>query len=184
MQGTPSIPRPAPDEFFEYYGKYIGKVPGEDALSALSSQIPETLGLLRPATEEQALHRYAPGKWSIKEVVGHLADSERVFAYRALRFGRGDTTPLPGFDENLYVPAGHFDVRAFRDVIDEFATVRAASIALFRGFDAEALVRRGSANGKSVSVRALAWILAGHELHHRGLLIERYGLVAPVAVSG
>lgn len=183
MQGIPRIGRPAADEFFEYYGKYIDKVPGEDALSALSSQIPETLGLLRPVTEEKALHRYAPGKWSIKEVVGHLADSERVFAYRALRFGRGDATPLPGFEENQYVPAGHFDLRPLSDVIDEYAAVRAASIALFRGLDAEALVRRGSANGKSVSVRALAWIAAGHELHHRGLLVERYGVAAPAALS-
>jgi hypothetical protein len=107
-----------------------------------------------------------------------------VFAYRALRFARGDTTPLPGYDENQYVPAGHFDIRPLGDLLDELATVRAASLALFRGFDAEALVRRGSANGKSISVRALAWILAGHELHHRRLLIERYGVAATAGVSG
>ena len=178
MQGTLTIARPAADEYLEYYGKYIEKVPGGDALSALSSQIFETLGLLRPLSEAKALHRYAPGKWSVKEVIGHLADSERVFAYRALRFGRGDTTPLMGFDEKLYVPEGRFDSRPLGEMLDDFAAVRAASLTLFRGFDAEALLRRGKANDSAISVRALAWILAGHELHHRALLIERYGVAA------
>jgi len=174
MQGTPSIPRPAPDEFFEYYGKYIGKVPGEDALSALSSQIPETLGLLRPATEEQALHRYAPGKWSIKEVVGHLMDSERVFCYRALRFARADEKPLQGFDEKAWVPPGRFDARALKDLAAEFDAVRRATIALFSGLDADALARHGTANNNPITVRALAWIIAGHERHHVAILRERY----------
>lgn len=178
MHATLTVERPAADEFFEYYGKYIEKVPGDDALSALSSQTTDTVRVLRPLSDAKALHRYAPGKWSIKEVIGHLSDSERVFAYRAMRFGRGDTTPLVGFDENQYVPAGKFDARPFGDVLDEFASVRAASLALFRGFDAGALLRHGTANDKAISVRALAWILAGHELHHRGLLIERYGVIA------
>jgi len=171
-----AIARPAPDEFFEYYGKYIDMVPGEDAMPALRDQIGDTVRLLKPLDEQKALHRYAPGKWSVKEVVGHLSDSERVFAYRALRMGRGDETPLSGFDENEYTPAGRFDARPLADILDEFESVRAASLALYRGMDEEALLRRGTANDKEISVRALAWILAGHELHHRRLLIERYGV--------
>src|SRR2546422_8933199 len=176
MPGTAAIPRPTADEFFDYYGKYIEKVVGDDALSALSGQITGTVRLLRPLEEAKALHRYAPGKWSVKEVIGHLSDSERVFAYRALRIGRGDATPLAGFDETKYVPMASFDARPLADVLDEFQSVRTASIALFRSFDAAALGRRGTANDKTISVRALAWVLAGHELHHRGLLIERYGI--------
>ena len=176
MPATLAISRPAPDEFFEYYGKYIDLVPGDDARTALRDQIVDTARLLKPLDESKALHRYAPGKWSVKEVVGHLSDSERVFAYRALRMGRGDTTPLSGFDENAYVPTGRFDARPLADILHEFESVRAASLALFRGMDDEALLRRGTANDKSVSVRALAWIIAGHELHHRRLLIERYGI--------
>ena len=176
MPATAAIPRPAADEFFDYYGKYIEKVPGDDALSALSGQIADTSRLLRPLDGARALHRYAPGKWSVKEVIGHLSDTERVFAYRALRIGRGDTTPLAGFDETKYVPMACFDARPLADVLEELESVRTASLALFRSFDAAALARRGTANDKTVSVRALAWIVAGHELHHRGLLIERYGI--------
>jgi uncharacterized damage-inducible protein DinB len=176
MPATLAIARPAPDEFFEYYGKYIDLVPGDDALPALRSQIVETARLLKPLDEAKALHRYAPGKWSVKEVVGHLSDAERVFAYRALRMGRGDATPLSGFDEKAYVPAGGFDARSLAEILHEFEAVRAASLALLQGMDREALLSRGTANGKEISVRALAWIMAGHELHHRGLLIDRYGV--------
>jgi uncharacterized damage-inducible protein DinB len=176
MPATLAIARPAPDEFFEYYGKYIKLVPGDDALPALRSQIVETARLLKPLDEAKALHRYAPGKWSVKEVIGHLSDAERVFAYRALRIGRGDATPLSGFDENAYVPAGGFDARPLADILREYESVRAASLALLGGMDREALLSRGTANGKEISIRALAWIMAGHELHHRGILIERYGV--------
>jgi len=176
MPATLAIARPEAGEFIEYYGKYIDKVPGDDALPALTEQIGDTVRMLERLDEPRALHRYAPGKWSVKEVVGHLADGERVFAYRALRIGRGDATPLPGFDETQYVPAGRFDARPLGDVLAEFRAVRDASIALFRTFDADALVRRGTANGAVISVRALAWIVVGHELHHRALLSERYGI--------
>ncbi|HXL14848.1 MAG TPA: DinB family protein [Methylomirabilota bacterium] len=171
-----AIARPAPGEFIEYYGKYISLVPGEDALPALRDQIRETARLLKPLDEPRALHRYAPGKWSVKEVVGHISDSERVFAYRALRIGRGDKTPLPGFDEKTYTPGGRFDTRPLAEILGEYEAVRAASLALFGGMDGEALLRRGTANGNEISVRALAWITAGHELHHRKLLTERYGV--------
>ena len=122
------------------------------------------------------MFRYQPGKWSVKEVLGHITDGERVFSYRALRFARADQTPIPGFDETKWVPAGHFDRRSLQDLVAEYEAVRAATLALFASFDDEALLRRGKANDAEVSVRALAHIIAGHELHHVGLLRERYGL--------
>ena len=172
----PTIVRPGADEHIPYYAKYMTMVPGDDAWSALTTQIRDTLQMLRPLDDGKARHRYAPGKWSVKETVGHMADVERVFSYRALRIGRGDATPLAGFDENAYVGPGRFDDRPLPEVLDEFAAVRTATLALFGGFDGEALLRRGTANDSPISVRALAWIMAGHELHHRRLLVERYGI--------
>ena len=171
-----TISRPAADEHLAYYGKYIALVPGDDALPPLIDQIDATMKVLSRVDETRAMHRYAPGKWSVKQVVGHMSDGERVFAYRALRFARADRTPLPGFDENHYVPEGGFDSRPLADIALEYRAVRAASIALFASLTPAALERRGTANDAPISVRALAWIIAGHELHHRGLLIERYGL--------
>ena len=168
--------RPGADEHIEYYAKYIARVPGEDLGEALRSQSAATLRLLEGVTDAQALHRYAAGKWSVKEVLGHLTDAERVFAYRALRFGRGDTTPLAGFDENQYVPAAQSDLRTMHSLRTELSAVRTSTLSLLDSFDAEALVCRGEANGNSISVRALLWIIAGHELHHVALLRERYGL--------
>jgi hypothetical protein len=176
LSSTHPIPRPQTGEHIPYFGRYIEKVTGDDARVALARQIDDTLALLRPLDETRALHRYEPGKWSVKEVVGHVMDGERVFAYRALRFARKDETPLPGFDENTWVPAGNFDRRPLADLLDEFAAVRAATLRLFGGFEESALTRMGRANDAPVSVRALAWIIAGHEVHHRGLLIERYGI--------
>jgi len=170
------IPRPADDEYLPYYGKYISKVAGDDALAAIVRQSEETAALLHRVDEERSTFRYAEGKWSVKQVIGHVADGERVFAYRALRFARRDTTPLPGFEENDYAANGGFDERPFSDIALEFRAVRAASIALFAGLSPDALLRRGKANDAVVSVRALAWIIAGHEVHHRTLLLERYGL--------
>jgi hypothetical protein len=166
--------RPAPDEFAPYYGKYIEKVADGDVVEALKSQVGGTLGYLRSIPESRAGHRYAEGKWSIREVVGHLADAERIFAYRALRFARGDQTALPGFDENAFVANARFDDRTLASLVDEFAAVRAATIAQFDGFFPEEWVRCGSASGKVMSVRALAWVTAGHELHHLSILRERY----------
>lgn len=170
------IPRPGEDEYLAYYGRYIEKVPGDDAFPVLERALDETHRAHAGLGEERGLHRYAPGKWSVKETFGHLADGERVFAYRALRFARADQTPLPGFDETLWVPAGRFDARPLAAIVDEFRAVRAATLALFGGLDADALARRGTANGAEVSVRALAWIIAGHERHHLALLRERYGI--------
>lgn len=173
-----AITRPGADEFAPYYGKYIERVPAADGdgvfLDLLGRQLGETKALLGGLAEARALHRYAPGKWSVKEVVGHLCDSERVFAYRAMRIARGDETPLASFDENAFVPPGRFDERPLADLIAEFAVVRQATVALFRGLPVESLVRRGTASGKTVSVRALAYIIAGHERHHVEILRERY----------
>lgn len=172
----PRISLPGADEFAPYYGRYISQLTGDDVLAALESQAVSTAKLLAATPESLAGYRYEPGKWTVREVVGHIADAERVFSYRALRFGRGDETPLPGFDENVYVPGGRFERRTLADMAAEFAAVRQASLTLFRSFDDPALASRGTASGQPVSVRALAAIAAGHELHHVKLLRERYGL--------
>ena len=176
MPTTVAIPRPGADEHIEYYARYIAKAPGDDALAALHLTGESLLGLMKGVGESQALHRYAPGKWSVKEVLNHLTDAERVFAYRALRFAREDRTPLPGFDENAWAPAARSDRRPLTEIVEEFRAVRAASRALFGSLDADALGRRGEANQCGISVRALAWIIAGHTRHHELVLRERYGL--------
>jgi len=169
-----AIPRPAATEHSPYYATYITKVPDGDVLKMLEEQRRETQALLAGVSDATALHRYAPGKWSVKEVIGHLSDTERVFCYRALTFARGDETALPGFDEKGWTPAGRFDGRSLMDLAGEFDAVRRATIALFSGMDAEALARRGTANKNPITVRALAWIIAGHERHHVAILRERY----------
>jgi hypothetical protein len=171
-----TISRPKPDEYPTAYKDYIDKVPDGDLLAILEGQMKEKLARLGTLDPERARFRYAEGKWSVTEVVGHINDGERIFAYRALRFARGDETPLPGFEENDYVPAGRFDRRTLAEVLDEAAAVRAASLALFRGLPVESFDRRGLANEKEISVRALAWVIAGHERHHLGVLRERYGI--------
>lgn len=168
------IPRPAAAEYDPYYGRYIDKVPEGDLLRTLEAQGRATQAVLAGLSDAAALHRYAAGKWSIKEVIGHVADTERVYAYRALRFARADATALPGFDENAWVPAGSFDARSVADLAAELDAVRRATLALFRGLDGAALARRGTANDAAVTVRAIAWIIAGHERHHVALLHERY----------
>lgn len=172
----PTILRPTTDEHVPYYAKYIALVPDGDLLDLLRTQQQEIARLLRGLSDEQASHAYAPGKWTVKEVVGHLSDTERVFAYRMLRFSRGDATPVPGFDENVYTPAGHFNARTMDDLVDEFEAVRAATIHLLRPMSAEDLARLGTANSAPISVRALAYIAAGHERHHVAILRERYGV--------
>jgi len=169
------IPKPRSDEHAEYYARYIRLV-GDDALAALRAQSASTPRMLSGLSEAQAMHRYAPGKWSVKEVVGHVTDAERVFGYRALRIARADTTPMPGFDENAWVPAANFDRRSMPELVAGYQAVRAATVALLSSFDEAALTRRGTANDQEVSVRALAHIMAGHELHHMTILRERYGL--------
>jgi len=175
---TTTASRPASTEYPPYFSNYIDLVPDGAIVETLRDQLRETSALLArvPATAEE--HRYEEGKWSVKEVLGHLCDAERIFSYRALRFGRGDGTPLAGFDSGSYVPAGGFGSRTLRSIADEFRAVREATIRLFEGMDGAALLRTGEASGTGVSVRALAWIIAGHERHHVAILRERYGLLA------
>jgi hypothetical protein len=166
--------RPAQSEYLEYYHKYISRVPKGDIIAILATQLEDTLTLLRDVSDERGLHAYAPGKWTIKEVIGHMSDVERVMSYRALRFARGDRTPLPGFDENAYAPAGEFNARPIASLLAELTSARRATVALLAGLPAAAWARDGAANNAAVTVRALAWIIAGHELHHRELLATRY----------
>lgn len=168
------ISRPATGEYDPYYGRYISLVPDGDLIQLLLAQIDKTTNVLSTVTASKAEFRYAPGKWSIKEVVGHLGDSERIFSYRALRFARGDTTPLPGFEQDDYVKSANFDARQLEDLVNEFRAVRQATITLLKSFDEEALRRHGVANDQPISVRALAYIIAGHELHHLDVLRAKY----------
>ena len=171
---TGAAPRPAAEEYDPYYANYIARVPEGDLSAILERQLGDTLDLVRSIPEERGGHRYAPGKWSIKEALGHVIDSERVFAYRVLRFARADPTPLPGYEQGDYVPAGRFDARTLADLAEELAAVRRGTIHLLRHLDEAALSRRGNANGETISVRALAYIIAGHERHHVEILRTRY----------
>jgi uncharacterized damage-inducible protein DinB len=172
--------RPGAGEFAPFYAGYIERVPEGDILRILADQWQATERLLRGA-EERADFRYADGKWSVKQVVGHLADTERIMAYRALRIARGDATPLPGFDENAFTAAGAFDARELGELVDDLGAARAATLHLLRGLPDAAWTRTGTANDAPTSVRAIACILAGHELHHRAILEERYGLAPHLA---
>jgi hypothetical protein len=166
--------RPAATEFAPYYNTYVKLVPDGDLLAVLAQQGSETQKLLRTLDEKKSLHRYAPDKWSIREVVGHMADTERVFTYRALRFARSDATPLPGFDQDVWAKTTNANGQTLVSLLEDFQALRAATITLFRGFDDAAWDRSGTASNNLVSVRALAWITAGHERHHVNILKERY----------
>jgi hypothetical protein len=166
--------RPDSSEYNSYYQPYVKEVPDGDLLATLESQRNATAAVLAGISDKQAAYRYAEGKWSIREVIGHISDAERVFSYRALRIARGDTIELPGFDENAWMPMAGFEGRSMADVADELQAVRDATLALFRSFGADAWRRIGSASGHPVSARALAWIVAGHERHHLRILAERY----------
>lgn len=166
--------RPDSTEYAPYFEKYVSLVPEGDIVTTLGKQIEDTLGLLRGLSEAQGDLRYAPGKWSVKEVIGHLIDAERIFAYRALRFARGDQTPLPGFDENGYAANSGYGLRSLADIAEEFELVRKSNLYLFKNLDGESAARRGLSNNNEISVRALAYVTAGHELHHVGIIRSRY----------
>jgi len=169
-----TVGRPQPDEYAPYYGRYISLVQGEDVLNTLDQQRRETMTLLCGRDEEDGDFRYAPEKWSAKEVLGHVCDTERVFAYRALRISRADATPLEGFEQDDYVRNGPFAHRTLSDLVEDFIAVRRATLSLLRNLDETAWMRRGKANKNEVSVRGIAYIIAGHELHHRRILEEKY----------
>jgi len=166
--------RPEPTEHAAYFGKYIALVEGHDAVAALELSTRETEALLRSITDERSHHRYAPEKWSLREVFIHVADVERVFAYRALRVARGDETALEGFDPDRWMHRAGADAREWADIAREVESVRAATLSLFRSLPHDAWTRAGTADDSPVSVRALAFMIAGHETHHRQVIAERY----------
>jgi hypothetical protein len=166
--------RPDADEYDPYYQKYIDRVADGDIAAILGSQVENTLSFLRTASEENAGRAYAAGKWTIKQVLGHLIDAERIFAYRALCIARNDKTWLPGFEQDDYVANANFNARPLESFIDELAAVRGATVNLFKHFTDEEWPRRGIANQKEISARAIAYIAAGHELHHLEILKSRY----------
>jgi hypothetical protein len=178
-----SLPRPAADEAAPFYQGYIAKVSGENIGEQLVDQLAEVERLFGSLDDTAALARYAPDKWSIKEILGHLSDAERIFAYRLLRIARGDATPLPGFDENAYVPPACFEERPLRALSAEFRAVRLSTVALASGLPSASWSRVGQASGKAVSARALAYIVVGHVAHHLGVLRERYGVGAGTATA-
>lgn len=166
--------RPAPGLLAPHYQAYVDEVQEDDALLALERGLAETRALVLSFGEARGGHRYAPGKWSVREIVGHLSDGERVFSYRAFCMARGDKTPLPSYDEDIYVAASGYDRRTLVDLLDELAHLRAASLALFRTLAPADWERTGTASGKPFVVHAFPWIMVGHENHHRRVLRERY----------
>jgi hypothetical protein len=168
--------RPHTSEYAPFYHGYISAVPEGDVVALLREGGREVVEAVAGLSEHRAGFRYAEGKWSVREVVGHLIDAERIFGYRALRIGRGDATPLPGFEENDYVRAAHSDERTIGSLAQEFSAVRESTVLLFQSLPADAWVRRGISNGKEISVRALAYIAAGHARHHLKILRERYAI--------
>jgi uncharacterized damage-inducible protein DinB len=169
--------RPQQGDYALFYENYIALVPSGDFLEILQDQRSELVGLLSGLSEQQAEFRYAPGKWSIKEVLGHVTDAERIFAYRLLRIARGDQTPLASFEQDGYIKNANFSARKLEDLLHEFSSVRECTFCLTRSLDAAAWLRRGTASQKEVSVLALAFIIAGHERHHR-IVLEKHYLAA------
>ncbi len=161
-------------EYAPYDDRYVGKLPEGDVLALLEAQAAEAEAFLRGIPAEKHEHRYEPGKWSIKEVIGHVSDTEWVMAYRALRIGRGDATPLPGFEQDTFMAGEPFAGRTFGSLVDEWMDVRRATLSLFRGMPAEAADRVGTASENAVSVRGLASIIAGHAVHHLDIIRTRY----------
>jgi len=170
------IDRPHPSEYNEFYDTYVRAVPEGDVLEILRRGADELPELLQGLSDERALYRYEPEKWSVKEVVGHVIDVEWIFAYRALTIARGDETPLPGMEQDPYVENGAFDRQPLSSLLEQFGHARRASSALIASFQEGDFDRVGTASDNAISVRALTYILAGHELHHRTVLRERYAI--------
>ena len=168
------IARPEPGEYAPYYDRYISLVSGADILATLDAQRRQMVLLLSGRDEADGDFRCAPDKWNAKQVLGHVCDTERVFAYRALRIARGDRTPMEGFEQDDYVRNGPFESAPLPEIIEDYIAVRRATLTLLRNLDEGAWLRRGVANKNEVSVRAIAYTIAGHELHHRRILEEKY----------
>lgn len=169
------MPRPEPTEYAPFFAGYVGLVPEADVLPAMAAQLDETLAFLRGVSEAQSAVVHPPYTWTLKEVIGHVSDGERVFGYRALRFGRADTTPLAPFDENLFARSANFNRLALADVVGEWEAARRSNLYLFRNLPAEAWARTGPVSADPVSVRALAYIVVGHARHHLAILRKRLG---------
>jgi DinB superfamily len=168
------IGRPQEGEAASYYLPYINQVPGDDALAAIERELNESMALFSGISDDASLHRYAADKWSIRQVLNHVTDTERAFAFRALWFSRGFTTPLHGYDQNIAAAGASADSAAWSAHVDEFRAVRQSTISLFRNMPAEGWSRSGIASDNHVTVRALAFIIAGHSAHHFRILRERY----------
>lgn len=168
------ITAPHPSEYDEFFNNYIGNANTDDLLTALAASEEYIVNFMLSLKEQQLKHRYQPSKWSIKEMLVHMADTERIFAYRALRFARNDKTELPGFDENAYAQESNADTRPITSILAEYAAARQATMELYKGFDNEMLDRKGIASGRSVSVRALGFAILGHEIHHLNIIKQRY----------
>lgn len=171
--------RPTAAEYDPEMARYMALVPAGDLVEILRRQGDEMRALLAPLDDVRAAARFAPGKWTVKQVLGHVMDAERVFAYRALRIGRGDRTPLPGYEDDDYIATGGFERRPIADLVEEMASIRGATVTLFASFDASAWLREGTANGHPISVRALGCDIVGHERYHANVLREKYGLGFP-----
>lgn len=161
-------------EYAPYYSTYVNLVPEGDILNILTRQMEDTSAHLLDLTEQQSRFSYGDGKWTIKEVIGHIADTERIMAYRLLSFARGETAELPGYDDNKYVKNAHFNVQSVQQLLQNLSMVRQSTIHLIKSLPSEAFMRRGKANGSGVTVRALMYIIAEHELHHRNIIKQRY----------
>jgi DinB superfamily len=166
--------RPAPTEYIPYYESYISLVPGKPIVAVLEEQLAEVREWVETVPEERETYRYAPGKWSLREAMGHVVDSERIFAYRACAIARGETQPLPGYEQDDYVAESAADHRRLSDLLEELEWQRRGNVLLFRGLTEAAWRRMGLANNDPVSVRALAYIMAGHVTHHLRVFRERY----------
>ncbi|MGG2092261.1 DinB family protein [Bacillus sp. S13(2024)] len=166
--------RPEANEYNPYYATYINLLPEGDIVHILEGQMKETNLLLKDISESEGHFRYAPNKWSIKEVIGHIADTERIMGYRLLSIARGETAELPGYNDDMYVLRAAFDKQSMQDLLENLTVVRQSTVHLLKSLDKEAWLQRGIANNSEVTVRALANIIAGHELHHRQIIKERY----------
>ena len=168
------LDRPSPGDCAEYYFLYIDRVPNGNVLGVLDNQLQKTPGTLTAMPADKLDYRYASGKWSIKEIVGHLIDVERTFSYRAMCFARNEPAPLPSLDQDPYIEASRFDERSIEDIAEEYEAVRRASLVMFRSFNEEEWSRRGIASGVEFTAATIPFILAGHEIHHMSVIREKY----------
>jgi hypothetical protein len=168
--------KPPSSEYAPFYEGYIAAIPEGDIVDLLEQQVATLRDMAQNVPADRETFQYAPGKWTIREVVGHVNDAERVFGYRMVCISRGERASLPGFDENAYVTAANFNARTLRALVDEFALLRASNLSAMRALDAESWRRTGLANNHPVSVRALAYVMAGHVNHHLAILRSRYGV--------